>query len=157
MLQNNMWVTESEPTVVVLNSALWDLAGWWLLEGEPKSRAVDAQDMEWWCNIGVLEALGWIKGMFPTSIVAFQVPPTMNYARGGRSPEILDKMAACVKARLAGTGVALIDFHQVVDNYLKTHSRQETFNDEVHLRKELTMDYMNLILTAAGGAPAGVR
>lgn len=143
--------------MVVLNSALWDLAGWWLLEGEPKDHHVDAQDMEWWCNVGVLEALGWIRETFPTSIVAFQVPPTINYGGGGRTPEIVDKMAACVKARLTGTGVVFIDFHQVVESYLKTHSRQEPFKDQIYPRKGPTMDYMNLILTVAAGAPAGVR
>jgi len=154
----------ADPDLVLLDSALWDLAKWWQRRGSPRSRRgaqpvqAAADDMREWCHKDVPEALHWVKDAFPRSTIAFQVPPTILEAQYGRSPKALDQMAACIKTELAGGSTVLIDYHKLMDEELtKVAARQDAFRikdghpDPIHPAVQVGLEYIGELLNHVAG------
>ena len=86
-----------QPVLVLLDSALWDLARLWMLRGFPRSSEVADEDIDFWCQVEVPRYLDMVAEAFPHSAVAFQIPPPVREAAYGRSPGATEKMAWCIR------------------------------------------------------------
>jgi len=153
----------ADPDMVLLDSALWDLAKWWQRRGRPQTvPPVEpfASDIQEWCHKSIPETLRWVKETFPRSSIAFQVPPTILQATDGRSPTALDEMSACIKKELQGQDIILIDYHKIMDDMMaRGGDREEVFRpvlhqskktwgrDPVHPAPKVSNEYINAILT----------
>merc|ERR1719293_412420 len=134
------------PTLVLVESSLWDLANWWLRRGKPENSAVPLENITSWCHQGVPEVLGWVRAAFPKSKIAFRTPPTMYAAEYGRSPEALETMSHCIKEELRGK-YDVLDYHAVVDDMLaEGWSRRALFKDNTHPSKHPALSFLSDVL-----------
>lgn len=107
------------PTMVVIDSSLWDLANWWNRAGRPQATYVNNSAIEWWCHKGYPQMLQWVLDAFPTSTIVYRTIPTIvaTNSSHGRSPEAIAQMDACLRSELGGKFHA-IDYRQIVQSRL---------------------------------------
>jgi len=133
----------SEPSVVVVDSSLWDLSRWWEQKGKPESSDVPDDKLLEWCHEGVPQIINWTARAFPKSAIAFRTPPTMVYAEFGRTPEAIEKMADCIRKELIGK-VDLIDYHALVDSLGDRISG--LYTNAAHPSRLINLMYWNTVL-----------
>jgi len=110
------------PDLVVVESSLWDLAGWWQITRHHAT----PERLEQWCDKDLPYLLENVTRVFNQSRVVFRTAPQVapwNNVKWTQAD--LEAMHECVLRRSAGTGevfehVGVIDYHEIMDNLIAT-------------------------------------
>jgi len=108
------------PTVVLVESSLWDLARWWMNAGQPPmdTYPTPKHEVGRWCNTEIPQLLERVRRVFPSSKVLFRTPPTALKSPPiiGEMPEALEMMTECIRTQFREDEI--FDYHQLVDGLL---------------------------------------
>jgi hypothetical protein len=111
------------PTVVLVHTALWDLANQWERAGFPGTTNVDEAYLTRWCQHDMPHMFRWVSDAFASSRIILRTMPTMRRkepiagAEGGRSPEVFSKMTTCL--RNISRNRAMIDYRGIVERLMQ--------------------------------------
>jgi len=150
-----------DPSLIVVDSSLWDVSNWWEKKGRPAAPyPVPTADIHSWCTQYVPELLAHVQTVYPHSGIAFRTAPTVFAANGyGQQPEIIDAMVQCIATkkdpmnRLYGK-YGYIDYHNFVDEVLQHAAgpaMKTYYKDSLHPGPTLSLMYMNKVLNLARG------
>lgn len=147
-----------EPTAIVVESSLWDVANWWGKIGRPPYPypvTLVYPYLQEWCNKDVPQLLADVSTIYPHSRIAFRTAPTVfpGYDMSGQNPLIIEKMVHCLDFRTDAYGKLygafdVIDYHKFVDTVLQTAGGlgASYYQDSLHPGKQLSLMYMNNVM-----------
>lgn len=146
-----------QPTIVVVDSSLWDISKWWQNNGKPPSPfPVPRADIQRWCRNEVRGLLDDVATAYPRSRVAFRTAPTVWPGDPiGQSAEIVEAMTACLESQVDTTSGLLygkyqvVPYHDLVDEALSQRAatqRQALYQDRKHPGPQLSLAYVDYIL-----------
>jgi len=114
----------NQPDLVVVDSSLWDLAGWWQMTGHQAT----PERIEQWCNKDLPSLLEAVTSVFKESRGVFRTAPQVAPWSTERWTQAnFEAMHQCVERRSAGTGevlehVGVIDYHEIMDKLILRES-----------------------------------
>jgi hypothetical protein len=155
------------PDATVVDSSLWDVAGWWKKSGSPHSWPIPKAEIHTWCSQTVPQFLNFVQAIMPSSRIAFRTPPPVfescaaGYEYTCQGPEIVDQMYSCLSqstntaTHLLYGVYHLMDYHNIA---LSTHQSlgptaplRSYYVDTIHPGRELSIAYMTAVLTWVQG------
>jgi hypothetical protein len=148
-----------EPSAIVVDASLWDIANWWGKIGRPPypyNAELALPYMQQWCNSDVPALLTEVAKVYPNSAIAMRTAPTVLPPEGGipdvtgRNPVLIDTMVNCLEHHRNPSGLvygrfSLIDYHQFVDGTLQHAGAiaSSYYADSLHPGAELSLIYVN--------------
>jgi len=108
------------PDLVVVETSLWDLAGWWQQTGHQAT----PERLEQWCDKDLPYLLKRVTDVFTQSRVVFRTAPLVAPWNNEKWTQAnFEAMHECVVRRSAGTGevfehVGVIDYHEIMDKLI---------------------------------------
>lgn len=146
-------VFNSNPSLIVVESSLWDLAKWWDASGKPDMNngtyVPPHTQIQNWCSHEIPELLSWVDAAFPGSRIAFRTPPTVQYKGMGESSENIELMQQCILGHTQGSRVYgkydLIDYHGIMDDLIK-QGKDNLWLDNRHPGPEASHAYIDAML-----------
>jgi hypothetical protein len=110
--------------LVVVETSLWDLAGWWMNTGHQATR----ERIEQWCDKDLPSLLEAVTKVFNQSRVVFRTAPQVaswSTSTERWTQDNFEAMHRCVERRSAGTGevfehVGVIDYHEIMDKLISS-------------------------------------
>lgn len=115
----------SQPDLVVVETSLWDLAGWWQNTGGLQATP---ERLQKWCDHDLPHLLEFVTYFFNQSRVIFRTAPQVAPWSTERWTQAdFEAMHECVVRRSAGTGeviehVGVLDYHEIVDKLIASAS-----------------------------------
>ena len=140
----NMINFGQDPTIVVVQSYLWDLAREWLVNGSQPNFIPQEEFFTLWLD-GVKILLEVVKYRFPNAQVIWRTAPDPQPAMG-RSKELTCKMNRLVLKYLKSSdeGVRIVDWSKILRDRNSPQKRPRT-----HPGQAASLAYMNLVLNIA--------
>jgi len=147
------------PGLVVVETSLWDLAGWWQITGHQAT----PERLEQWCDKDLPFLLKAVTDVFSQSRVVFRTAPQVApWSTERWTQKNFEAMHQCVERRSAGTGevfehVGVIDYHEIMDELLLRKSSGEELGlwkrDGYHPADLPSRLYLNQIFKLLGVPP----
>lgn len=147
------------PGLVVVETSLWDLAGWWQITGHQAT----PERLEQWCDKDLPFLLKAVTDVFSQSRVVFRTAPQVApWSTERWTQENFEAMHQCVERRSAGTGevfehVGVIDYHEIMDQLILRKSSGEELGlwkrDGYHPANLPSRLYLNQIFKLLGVPP----
>lgn len=146
------------PTVVVVESSMWDLARWWMNAGQSPMETYPTPNNEIarWCKTEIPQLMERVRRVFPYSQVVFRTPPTVlkDPPIIGEAPEALERMTECIRTQFRDEEI--FDYHQLVDDLLREapeyrYTAESIFlHDHRHPGKCAGIKYFHALLSKFG-------
>jgi hypothetical protein len=156
---SKMALGSSTPDLVVVETSLWDLAGWWQNSGH---RATPER-LEQWCDKDLPYLLKNVSAVFPQSRILFRTAPKVALSSTQKwTQENFEAMHDCVLRRSAGTGqvyerVGVIDYYDIMEKLItssaKSHLEDLWRPDGYHPAQMPGRLYLNEIFKLLGVQP----
>jgi len=114
---------KNQPDLVVVETSLWDLAGWWQITGHQAT----PERLEQWCDKDLPFLLKAVTDVFSQSRVVFRTAPQVARSTKRWTQGNFEAMHQCVERRSAGTGevlehVGVIDYYDIMDKLILNKS-----------------------------------
>jgi hypothetical protein len=153
-----IFMLKAEPTMVVVESSLWDLMVWRVGTSTdqdlPEPREVTEARVQQWCQHDLPGLLNNVSEHFPRSRIAFRTAPTIqrdNIKMGKRDIELLYKCirSSSTQGRLFGK-YAIIDYHAIMEKLIKSNVPGLFRDDGYHPTQYPSALYLNEALLHVG-------
>jgi len=114
------------PNLVVVETSLWDLAGWKQQTGHHAT----PERLQQWCDKDLPFLLKKVTDVFPQSRVVFRTAPQVAEWNNVKWTQAnFEAMHECVVRRSAGTGevfkgVGVIDYHEIMDKLIASAAKK---------------------------------
>lgn len=147
-------VKTDDPDLVVVDSSLWDLAVWRMLDNDEPS---DAQ-VQKWCEHDLPSFLSNVSGVFPKSRIAYRTAPTvariLKHEISKFSRASVEKLYECVTRQTTGGKLFgkydLVDYHAIVQAQVDAGKDNLFQEDGYHPARWLSELYMQNVLKLVG-------
>jgi len=150
---------KAEPTLVVVDSSLWDLMVWRIGtetdQDLPVPRKVTEARVQQWCQQDLPGLLGNVSEHFPRSRIAFRTAPTIqrdNIKMGKRDIELFYK---CITSSTGKQGQLfgkydIIDYHAIMEKLIDRNVPGLFRDDGYHPTEYPSALYLNEVLRFVG-------
>lgn len=158
------YLLKGTPTIVVVDSSLWDLAAWHTIDGADALNS--KKRVRQWCDHDLPLLLGSVQNAFPNSRVAFRTAPTFSGQKQDwpwfslTSRDVSD-LYACVEEKTTDEGLygkyTVIDYRELVHGLKKRKMRDVFMKDGMHPDALPSLLYVNEIIKTVGSRPPYVN
>lgn len=163
----SMVMLKAEPTLIVVDSSLWDLASWnvgplhghtesWVYTHTPIAKNVTKERVQQWCEHDLLTLLSEVSAIFNTSRIVFRTAPTIlrdNFKFRKADIELLYNCINSIRTqdnKLFGK-YDIIDYHEIIQKQIDRHvTGLFNFQDGYHPTGYPSELYINDILLHVG-------
>lgn len=133
-----------QPTAIVVDSSLWDVATWWMQAGKPKEPWVaPATRVAKWCQNDFPVLVNSVQAVAPASKVAFRTAPRMEDGATfhGNNQQNMEAMNTCLRASHVDDRYhsvlkkfKMIDYNALVETVLENQASavKTYYEDAIH-------------------------
>ena len=131
---------DGQPTIVIVQSYLWDLAREWMVRGKLKRYWQPEPGFvhQWFARVKKLLAV--VKDTFPSSKVMWRTAPPPKEGEDGRNNRIIHSMNEIMRSYASHAGLEIIDYGSM----LQGMSPEKSF--ATHPGIDASLAYMNVLL-----------